>query len=139
MNEIRKKRLESAILREISELIMRMRIRDDRLGLVSVTQVDLAEDLGYMTVLVSPFGSEAENRETWEALADHAKAFQTSVGRDLRLRQTPTLTFAIDDRIKEGDRIIEIMDAQPPLAEEPPPAGQSDSPYRGPGPRDSAE
>lgn len=110
MNEIRKKRLESAILREISELIMRMRIRDDRLGLVSVTQVDLADDLGHMTVLVSPFGSEAENAETVEALAEHAKAFQTSVGRDLRLRQTPRLQFALDDRIKEGDRIIEIMD-----------------------------
>lgn len=111
MNEIRKKRLESAILREVSELIIRMRIRDDRLGLVSVTQVNLADDLGHMTVLVSPFGSEQENAETWEALGYHAITFQNSVGRDLRLRQTPTLVFALDDRIKEGDRIIEKIDA----------------------------
>ncbi len=113
MNEIRKKRLESSIRRELAALIQRTRAKDDRFGLVSVTEVRLADDLSTMTVLVSAFGSEEENEETWQALSDHAASFQTTIGRTLRLRQTPALVFEADDRIKEGDRILEIMDRDP--------------------------
>lgn len=112
MNEIRKRKMESAILRALSELIARTRIKDDRLGLVSVTQVEIAPDLSKMTVFVSPFGSDEENEETWTALKQNAAAFQSSVGRALRLRQTPALMFQIDDRIKEGDHILDLLDRQ---------------------------
>lgn len=45
MNPMRKKRLEALAVRDLSELIMRRRLKDDRIGLVSVTGVKLTQDL----------------------------------------------------------------------------------------------
>lgn len=110
MNEVRRRKIESAVRRELAELIMRRRVRDDRLGLVSVTEVKLAPDLSTLTAFVSMFASDKENKETWAALQFAAREFQGTIARNLRLRETPRLQFAVDDRIKEGDRILDLMD-----------------------------
>ncbi len=111
MNEIRKKRLEAAIIKEVSSLIHKKRVKDERLGLVSVTRAHLAPDLSYLTVYVSPFGSDEENRQTLRALEIHIRFFQSTLSRNLRLRQTPHLTFERDDTIREGDRIIDLLES----------------------------
>lgn len=111
MNEIRKKKLEGAILRELSLLIIKQRVKDDRIGLVSVTEVALDPDMRAMSVYISPFGADEENKFTWDALVSHAAWFQTQIGRNLRLRQTPHLNFKIDNRIKEGDRILDRLES----------------------------
>ncbi|MBI3396318.1 MAG: 30S ribosome-binding factor RbfA [Spirochaetia bacterium] len=118
MNEIRRRRLESQILRELSGLIMRRRIKDDRLGLVSVTEIKLAPDLSEATAFVSPFGSDKENTTTYRALHETAPFFQSELSRNLRLRQTPKLVFTLDNRIKEGDRILHMMDKDKPPVKE---------------------
>ncbi len=110
MNEVRRRKIESAVRRELAELIMRRRVRDDRLGLVSVTEVKLAPDLSTLTAFVSMFASEKENKETWAALQFASREFQGTIARNLRLRETPRLQFEVDDRIKEGDRILDLME-----------------------------
>ena len=67
MNEIRKKKLEATIQKEVSRLIIKERVRDDRLGLVSVTRVNLAPDISTLIVFVSPFADEKENIAPEEA------------------------------------------------------------------------
>jgi ribosome-binding factor A len=111
MKEIRKMKLESLILRELSGLIQRRRIKDDRIGLVSISRVNLAPDLSTMTVYISLFGEEKENRLTWKALLDASGFLQSTVGKNLRLRVTPKLRFEIDETIKEGDRIIDLIES----------------------------
>ena len=110
MKEIRKKKLEKLIYREVSNLIMSQGGKDDRIGLVSVTRVDLAPDLSTVTVFISPFGSESENKVTWSVLKNYAVTFQSRVSRNLRLRLTPKLVFSLDNSIKEGDRLLDLMD-----------------------------
>ena len=63
-----------------------------------------------MTIFVSPFGGEEDNRLTWEALLRRANFFQSEISRNLRLRQTPKLWFKIDNSIKEGDDMYQRLD-----------------------------
>lgn len=110
MNEIRRLRLQSLIVREIAGHLMRRKVKDDRIGLVSVVRAELASDLSEVRVAFSLFGTEEENRETWKAVTSARKELQSTIGRDLRLRQTPTFIFEKDTTIAEGDRILSVMD-----------------------------
>ena len=110
MNEIRLKRLEVLMARELSQLIVKRRLKDERIGLVSVTRISLSPDLSSATVFISPFGSEEENRDTWHGMTSALKFLQSEVSRNLRLRQTPRLRLEIDTSIKEGDRMIDILE-----------------------------
>jgi ribosome-binding factor A len=112
MNDIRKKRIEALMVRELSNLIMKRRIKDDRIGFVSIVEIDLAADYSTATVYVSLFGSEAENADTWRGLTSSLYLFQAEMSRNLRLRLTPRLRLEIDNRIKEGDRLIRLIESR---------------------------
>ena len=120
MKPLRKKRLESAIVREFSNLIMKRRVKDERLGLVSITGVDLGGRRTIAKIRVSVFGTEEENRDTWKGLAANLGWFQSEIGRALRLRNTPRMQYELDTSIAEGDRIIQLIEQDRPA--EPPPA-----------------
>ena len=77
MNPVRQKRLESTMVRELSELIIKRRIKDERIGFVSVTRISLAPDLSEATVFISLFGPEEEHRDTWRGLTAAVKFFQS--------------------------------------------------------------
>lgn len=111
MNEIRKKRLEALIQRELSELIIKRRVKDERLGFVSITRIDLAPDLSTMVAAVSLFGDGGDQRRTWKALIDNSGFFQSTIGKNLKLRVTPKLTYEKDTSIQEGDRILDLIEA----------------------------
>ena len=106
------------MVRELSDLILRRRAKDEGLGLVSVTGVNVtlqfpgedAYDLSAAVVFVSPFGGEQENRETFRSLLRNASYFQSAMSRNLRLRQTPRIRFEIDDSIRKGDALLEKME-----------------------------
>jgi ribosome-binding factor A len=110
MKPLRKTRMESAIQKELANLILRRRQKDERLGLLSITRVDLAPDLSTMDVFVSLFGEREDNNRSWRALLDNGRHFQSEIGRALRLRQTPRLRFEIDTSIAEGDRMLELIE-----------------------------
>ena len=110
MREIRKKKLESAILKEISRLIERQRIKDDRIGLHSVTAATLLPDFSLLRIFISPFDSDENNRLTLKALLSHQGFFQSTLSRNLHLRQTPRIEFKIDTRIKEGDDLLDKIE-----------------------------
>ena len=110
MNPVRQKRLESTMVRELSELIIKRRIKDERIGFVSVTRISLAPDLSDATVFVSLFGPEQEHKETWRGLLAAVKFFQSELRRSLRLRQTPRIHFELDTSIREGDAILDKIE-----------------------------
>ncbi len=110
MNPLRKRKLEASMVREISSLIIRRRVKDDRIGLISVTGVELAPDLSRAQVRVSLFGDVEGNRQTWAALKSHKNFLQSHVSRNLRLRLTPRISFVNDNSIAEGDRLLQIIE-----------------------------
>ncbi len=112
MDPIRKKRVESLLVKEISDFIyLELRKKDDRINFVSVTKVEISNDFSIAKIFLSFFSNnEKENELTWKILNKFRKTIQSNVSKKIRLRRTPQFIFVIDTSIKEGDRIIEIIE-----------------------------
>lgn len=121
MDAIRHRRLEELLLAELSSLILSGEIKDPRVGpFVSLTRIEAASDLSAAKVFVSAFGADLggeggdgkdkESRRVVEAVAGLQSAagfIQARVGKRIKLRLTPKLTFIPDHGIKEGFELNE--------------------------------
>jgi len=107
-------RLNEQLKRELSELI-RTQVRDPRVGVVTITGVDVAADLGSAKVYVREVGSREDLARTLEGLHAAAPFLRTSLGRSLRVRRIPELRFR-EDRSYHGARRVEevLADVLPP-------------------------
>jgi ribosome-binding factor A len=85
------------------------RLKDPRLGFVTVTGVDTAPDLRSARVYYSVLGDEAEQRDTQEALERSAPHIRYEVGRQVRLKYTPELRFETDEAIDRGLRMEQLL------------------------------
>ena len=84
------------------------RLTDPRLELLSVTGVDTSPDLRRATVYVSTL--DLENAEAAvEALNRAAPRLQSALARQVRIKYTPQLEFALDEAVVQGDRIDSIL------------------------------
>ncbi len=93
------------LLREvIAEELERLADSDDRLRLLTVTAVDTDPDLRRATVALSSLPEAAGN-----ALAEHRVRLQGSIGRQVRLKRTPRLSFVADPAVAAGQRIENLL------------------------------
>ncbi len=95
--------LREVIAEEVTEL------KDPRIGFVTITGVDCAPDLRTARVYYSVLGSGDEAEATGAALRSAARKIQAAVARQLRLKYTPVLEFAVDPSIEHGIRISKIL------------------------------
>ncbi|MDP9070983.1 MAG: 30S ribosome-binding factor RbfA [Actinomycetota bacterium] len=77
---------------------------DDRLALLTVTHVEVTADLRHATVLLSSLPKGAD-----EALTEHRGRLQAALGRQVRLKRTPQLSFRADPAIETGQKIEELL------------------------------
>jgi ribosome-binding factor A len=82
------------------------RIEDERLELVTVTGVKVEPDLRHAVVW---FDSLRPTAEVQSALTQHRVRMQAAVGRGLRIKRTPELSFVPDPAIAIGTRVEEIL------------------------------
>ena len=97
--------------------------KDPRIvGLVTVTGVDVTRDLRHAKVFVSIMGSDEERRVTLQGLESAAGHLRSRIGRVLRLRVAPEISFRYDDSVARAAKIEAL------LAElkQPPPAGDGE-------------
>lgn len=115
----RKERIGEEIKKIVSSMLLRGDIKDPRVtGLVSITAVDVTRDGSYATLYITSFGNvkdeearEAQNAEVLEGL-EHAKGLiRREISKDLKLRHTPELRFAIDDSYEKGLHMDELLDS----------------------------
>jgi len=103
-------------------------LKDPRIGMVTVTAVDVTPDLKEATIYVSVLGNEKKRRATLSGLKSAHGILQARINRELSLRRTPTLAFAYDDSVERGVRMTQLIDELaadlPP--EEPPPDDDRD-------------
>ena len=104
----RPERLAEAIKKEVSELI-KDELKDPRIGFASITAVEVTPDLRYARVFVSVFGPPESRRATVEALQKAQGFIRGELGRRIRLRHTPEITFKLDDSIGHGARVLELL------------------------------
>ena len=90
---------------EIADILMR-RIKDPRIGFVTVTDVDLADDLRNATIYVSVYGSDAEKQESLKGLRSAAAFIRSELGRRMRMRHLPELAIRFDASVERGAHIM---------------------------------
>jgi len=99
----RSQRLREELKRECSDILRKM--KDPRIGIASVTDAEISQDLRHVKVFVSIYGDDDEKERTLAAL-EHARGFvRSEIGKRIRLRHTPEITFRLDDSIERGQRI----------------------------------
>ena len=111
-------RVAEAIREEIATFLA-SEVKDPRVvGLVTVTGVDITRDLRHAKVFVSVMGTDTERAATFDGLASVASHLRSHVGRALRLRLAPEITFKPDESIARASRIetllAQIKDGQAP-------------------------
>jgi ribosome-binding factor A len=110
MSTPRNVRVAQSAKRELSELIQRGDLKDDRVsGIVSITDVETSNDCRRMRVFVSVFGDQAQQQGTLDALNAHAGALRGELGRRLRLRFAPDLSFKLDNSLERGARVTDLL------------------------------
>ncbi len=84
-------------------------LKDPRLGLVTVTRVELSGDLRHARVLVSVLGDAEAQEKTLEGLSSAAGYLRGEIGRRLRLRRAPELVFILDRGAEESLKIEALL------------------------------
>jgi ribosome-binding factor A len=87
---------------------LEMRVKDPRLGFVTITDARVTNDLQQATVFYTVFGDENQKADTAAALASARGVLRSEVGRQTGVRHTPTLTF-IADGVPENAAHIEDL------------------------------
>jgi ribosome-binding factor A len=108
MAKFRTGRVGEQIKKEISGIIQ-TELKDPRIGFITVTGVDVTNDLSLARVYLSILGSEEQKEATLHAIG-RAKGFlRSELGRRVRLRHTPEMEFRFDSSIEYGSHIEALL------------------------------
>ena len=100
-------RINEEIQRELSALIRT--VKDPRVkGLISITAVDTTPDLRYAKIYISVL-DKSDCAQVLKGLRSASGYLRRELGRALRLRYTPELSFVQDDSIVKGAHILELL------------------------------
>lgn len=108
MSEVRANRIAEQMKKELGEIIGR-KIKDPRIGFVTVTDVEVTGDLQQSKVYISVLGDEKQKHETLVGLAKAKGFIRSEIGQRIRLRKTPELVFEFDEALEYGNRIEDIL------------------------------
>ena len=120
---IRPEKVAHLMRREIAE-ILQQKLRDPRVSaMVSVTDVEVTQDLSFARVFVSIMGTPAEREAAMQALAHAAGFVRRELGPRLGLREVPDVRFVHDESLERGARVEDLLkrihEGKPPEDEEP--------------------
>jgi len=113
-------RMASLFQTELSEIVLR-KLKDPRIGFVTLTGVDVAPDLKSARVYYSVLGEQKQKVDTQRALEHAAGFLQHEIAGSLKLRFTPKFTFHLDESAQRGERIERILHELSIEKEGPPP------------------
>lgn len=94
--------------KELSDIIGR-KIKDPRVGFVTVTDVQVTGDLQQAKVYISVLGDDEKRQDTLIGLAKAKGFIRSEIGRRIRLRKTPELFFEFDESMEYGNRINTLI------------------------------
>jgi ribosome-binding factor A len=102
----------SVLLREEISHMLLEEIKDPRLGrLVTIARVEPSTDFQHATVRVTVFGDADAADDALAGLEAAAGFMRRKLGQRLKLRSTPELKFVLDESIREGDRVLDLLDS----------------------------
>ena len=108
MQNLRHIRVRELLKRELNEIFRRE--FPVELGIVSVSEVGVSNDLHSAKVFVSSIGDEKAQQRAFRTVRKSASKIQFQLGQTVALRYTPKLKFVMDEARSRGDRVLQILD-----------------------------
>lgn len=104
----RARRIEEQLKRLLSDLVRR-EVKDPRVGLVTITSVEVSGDLSHARIYFTPFAGVGDALAALDALQHAAGYLRHQVRNQMRLRVAPELEFRVDDSIERGARLSALI------------------------------
>ena len=109
MNSARSARIADQIQRSLAELL-RLEVRDPRVGMITLTGVELSRDQSHAKVFFTVLGSPAQAEQAAEGLAHAAGFLRSELAHRLTIRKVPELHFEYDESVERGVRLSRLID-----------------------------
>ena len=108
MNNMRAERVGEQMKQEIMDIVNN-KVKDPRVGFLTITDVELTNDLSHAKVFVTVLGSDKEVENTFKALEKATGFIKSELGSRMHLRIIPDLTFEYDESIEYGNKIERML------------------------------
>jgi len=105
----RPQKIADLMQRELSGLLQR-EVRDPRVGMVTITSVDVSPDLSHAKVFFTILQKE-KIVETTRGLQRAASFLRSQLSRRMSMYTTPELRFVYDESVERGDRLSQLIDS----------------------------
>src|SRR5208337_4738942 len=102
-------RVDDQIQRELAELI-RLEVKDPRVGMVTLTGVEVTADYTHAKVFFTLLGTTAQQEAALRGLSHAAGFLRGQIGRRIKLHTIPELHFVFDESVERGDRLSQLID-----------------------------
>jgi ribosome-binding factor A len=109
MGSARGERIADQIQRSLAEVV-RTELRDPRVGLITLTGVELSRDQSHAKVFFTVLGPQGAAAEALEGLQRAAGFLRSALARELTTRKVPELHFAYDESVERGVRLSRLID-----------------------------
>jgi len=105
----RSRRIAEQIQRELSDII-RLELKDPRVGMITLTEVELSQDQAHAKVFFTALGEESRVADAEKGLR-HASGFlRSQLAHRMKLRAVPDLQFKYDESVERGMRLSQLID-----------------------------
>ncbi|CAK9887436.1 MULTISPECIES: 30S ribosome-binding factor RbfA [Pseudomonas] len=107
----RTQRIGDQIQRELAQLIRR-EVKDPRVGVVTITAVDVSRDVGHAKVFITAMGQESAEdiKQTLKVLNGAASFLRVHLGKEMQLRSVPQLHFHYDESVSRGAHLSALIE-----------------------------
>lgn len=108
----RSRRVADEIQRELAEVI-RLELKDPRVGLITITGVEVTNDLEHAKIFVTSLtgkSEESSHEEVLQSLRRAAGFLRSQLAHRMKLRMVPQLTFAYDESVERGMHLSHLID-----------------------------
>ena len=102
-------RLRVLLVREVSDIVRRL--KDPRIGFVTVVDAEVSRDLRYAKIYVSVLGDEEEKKQAMAGLEKALGYIRREVGARISLRHTPEIELVYDQTTERAARITELINS----------------------------
>ncbi len=109
MARLRVEKVQEAIKHEISNMLLHD-VKDPRIQFVTITGVELTDDISLAKVFVSMYGPEDKHEECWKALNKALGFMRSEIAKRIRLRFAPNLVLVKDTSMEYSAHIQSILD-----------------------------
>lgn len=105
----RSRRVADEIQRELAGII-RMEVKDPRVGLITITGVEVTSDLEHAKIFITSLNPQGSHQDALTGLKRASGFLRSQLGRRMQLRLVPQLTFVYDESVEHGMHLSQLID-----------------------------